>query len=581
MIECYGPQHRQAHQIIDELLLVGLRHFYICPGNQNSPLIAALAQREALGDAIVEYHFDERGAAFAALGFAKIIERPAVVVTTSGSAVANVLPAVAEAFRDQVPLVLLTADRPEELTDCGANQTLNQMNLLASQLRWQFAVSAPESQPHSPTDDTLARSQALRTAVDYAAFIATSHPAGPVQLNVAFRKPFFSEKESWEPRTSAVTQYAQAQLVVAESELRRLAQVLRRAKRGMIVVGALSAGADRKAIEDLAQLLQWPVYASVLSGLRRPSFTGLAASHWYLSNDRFAEQVRPDVVLQFGGEPPKPGNALLTFIEQAQAQRILVSAQAERVDPTHSIQHRVLAEPSHFASILAPHLAASPSALTAPLQVAERQAEAVLAQIDEREDITEIAVIRRVFRMLTAEQQLVIANSLPIRIAEFCASRGAPELVANRGLSGIDGLLATAYGAANATKKPTFVLSGDLSFLYDLSSLPLLARSAVPIVVVILNNDGGAIFSQLPFPPLPSRYAELLQAPHGMQCEHLAQAVGVRYAQPQSMAEFGKVFEETIRRGVSGIIEVVTTAADTVAELQQVRELVHQAVRGA
>ena len=580
-----GIQFEHANTIIAELLASGVRKFFLCPGNQSSPLAAALALRP---DNEVEFHFDERAAGFMALGYAKASSRPAALVCTSGTAVANLYPAVLEAQYSQTPLILLTADRPDELLDVAANQTCKQTGVFAEALRWSCDLAAPVAESYHE------QRPVIRSSVDYGVYRAQAHPAGAVQFNVRFRKPFFesiasglkgsnSRAEQDKVERSRHTQYAVSNLAVAEPEVRRIAQLLRKAKSGLILVGGLGPFADRQVIEQLAQALQWPIWASVISGMRTKNFSGLCYSHWYLSSAKFRQQYQADLVLHLGFEAPKPGNSVVTYAEQSDALRVCVSEYASRQDPVHSGGQRIESEPSAFAQQLLAHIVETPSSLREPFYAAEQTVGSLIVETlqegSQDERLSSLAVVRKVCHSLTAEQQLCIANSLPIRLADFAADQAAADLVSNRGLSGIDGLLATAAGAHFANDKQTIVLCGDLSFLHDLNTLALISRKQLPLVIVVINNDGGQIFSVVDRPDLGERFDELMCTPHAMQFAEIAKWAKLDYQRPASMKEFRDSFDSSIRSGKSSILEVVVDPQECSGMLKHILGEVENALQ--
>ncbi|MHC4784231.1 MAG: 2-succinyl-5-enolpyruvyl-6-hydroxy-3-cyclohexene-1-carboxylic-acid synthase [Planctomycetota bacterium] len=291
-----------ADLIIEELIRCGVDQFCIAPGSRSTPLVVAAA-RNAKAKCLV--CLDERVAGFYALGYAKAANKPAAVITTSGTAVANLLPAVTEAHSDDVPMLLLTADRPEELSDTGANQTLQQTEIFAGFLRWRHTLPCP-SEAFPP--------EAVLTTIDQAVFRTQSVCGGPVHLNCRYREPlepcgqcveqnYTAKISNWSDSDAPFTSYQEPQVCPNEKALDEVVEVLGKTERGLLVIGALKTNFERKQVLDLAQKLSWPVYADITSGVR---LTGEATSSiryfdQQVLSSEFNQAVRPDAVLHFGG----------------------------------------------------------------------------------------------------------------------------------------------------------------------------------------------------------------------------------------------------------------------------------------
>ncbi|MHC5161985.1 MAG: 2-succinyl-5-enolpyruvyl-6-hydroxy-3-cyclohexene-1-carboxylic-acid synthase, partial [Planctomycetota bacterium] len=291
-----------AGLIIEELIRCGVDHFCIAPGSRSTPLVVAAA-RNARARCVVCY--DERSAGYYALGYARAANKPAAVITTSGTAVANLLPAVTEAHTDHVPMLLLTADRPEELTDTGANQTLRQTDIFGGFVRWHHTLGCP-GEDYPP--------EAVLTTVDQAVFRSQSVCAGVVHLNCRYREPlepsehgieksYTANISSWMDSDAPFTLYQETQLCLSEKAVEDIVEVVDKTDRGLIVVGGLKTSAEREAILALAEKLNWPVYADITSGIRLSG--GATNCIRYFDQQvlslEFNQAVKPDAVLHFGG----------------------------------------------------------------------------------------------------------------------------------------------------------------------------------------------------------------------------------------------------------------------------------------
>ncbi|HWI44904.1 MAG TPA: 2-succinyl-5-enolpyruvyl-6-hydroxy-3-cyclohexene-1-carboxylic-acid synthase, partial [Rubrobacter sp.] len=459
-----------AYLIVEELLRCGIDFFCVAPGSRSTPLVAALAANEKARSLI---HFDERGTAFAALGYARATGRPAAWITTSGTAVANGLPAVVEAATDGVPMVLLTADRPPELRQTGANQTIDQPDIFGDYVRWRFDLPAPD-----PGIDPAM----VLTTVDQAAYRASRTPQGPVHLNLMFREPLLpdpgdepvlSGPSSWVQSDEPYTRYAATKPGVDEMEIHRLWEQLRPVKQGLVVAGRLASRKQGDAVLRLADTLGWPLLPDTGSQVRLGT-EGLAAYYdALLAGDSFAGAHAPEAVVHVGGR------ALSKRLEQFLAHsrpdpHVVVRENPFRLDPTHRVTHSVEANILDFCSALVRAATEDPPAMdsswTAGWREASEEVDRYLDGISSGEP-NEPLVARVLSQNVPPDHSLVVASSMPVRdLDTYAAAGGAPvPVAANRGASGIDGTVATAAGFARGVGRPVTLLIGDLALLHDLN----------------------------------------------------------------------------------------------------------------
>ena len=579
--------HLWASLLVEELVRHGTTLFVVCPGSRSTPLAVAVAQNSK-AEALI--HWDERAAGFVALGWGRATGRPAAVVTTSGTAVANLLPAAVEADADGVPLLLLTADRPPEVRETGANQTVRQPPIFRDVARW--ALDWPV-----PTTDVPAR-WVLSTAAHAAQ--RALEPPGPVHLNLPFREPLGAQPdgldlegalegldgwlghdlegdEHWmnadgdrTVRSAPYTARRDSPSAVSDRS-DDLAHRLAVTKRGLVVVGALSEpGAFARALEaeTLGRVLGWPVAADVRSSIRLTS-SGDAAAHYAdlaLASEAARDRLRPDAVVHIGGRiTSKRLTALLSASKPDLYVR--VGNRPARVDPdalvTDHIEGalwpavaRLVAAAERIAG--PPSDGGAPSAWQAAWLAASRAAGRVAANLG---DLGEPAIARAVSG---AGLPVVVAASMPVRdLDAFGAVSPEPVPVfANRGASGIDGTVATAHGVARGLGGPVALLIGDLALLHDQTSLALL-RDGPPVIVVVVNNDGGGIFHRLPIADgagalEAETFERFFGTPHRLGFEHAARQVGLPYHAPSSLEAFARVLEGAVQSGVSALIEVRT-----------------------
>ncbi len=568
--------------IVEELVRCGVAFVSISPGSRSTPLAAAVAGSGRLASAI---WLDERGAAFHALGRARACGRPAALICTSGTAVANYLPAVVEASQDGVPLVVITADRPPELLDAGANQAIRQPGIFGDYLRWSFTLPAPDAEISG---------RLVLSTVDQALHRALGPPAGPVHINCMFREPLEPVAAEpwpddlprrWREGTRPLTTYARPVTTLAAECLEPIAAAIAAARRGLVLIGSLPGDSDRAAAAALADRLGWPVATDIRSGLRLGPGPAnrIPCLDQLLLSTRLRSSFAPDVVLHLGGQPvsKRIAQALAALPDAAV---IAVREHPFRDDPEHRAAHRVQADIGRFCELLAreadPGSSAAAGAWGARLRELSGRADEQIAAFVRAAPFGEIAAARIVSREIPAEHGLFLANSMPIRDMEFFADTSGPRVpvAANRGASGIDGVVSTAAGFACGLGRGATLMIGDLSLLHDLTALIHLRALPQPLVIVVLNNGGGGIFHFLPIARRPELLDPWFTAPHDVDLGGLQGLVGVPCHRPGSAAEFAAVYREACASGAPAIIEVRTDRAGNLAAHRALGEAIVAAV---
>ncbi len=529
---------------VEALVGAGLREAVVCPGSRSTPLALALRLHPGLR---VFVHLDERAAGYFGLGLARAARRPVALLSTSGTAAVNFGPAVAEAHEGRVPLVVVTADRPPELRDRGANQTLDQLHLYGRQAKWFVELPVPEAGPVAEAH--------LRWVAARAVATAASPPAGPVHVNWPFREPLVPVGTlSADPAAPPHTRIVGGIRVLAEDDLRRLAEGLRAAHRPLLVCGPFDQPGGADALVGLAGALGAPILADGLANLRtgsHPREQVVAHADLILRSAVARRLLRPDLVLRFGATPTS--KALLTFLAESAAPQIVVDdggwneptllpgtiVQAEPVALAGALG-RILAETGERASD--PGDARRSSRLAqgsawleawAAADAAARAAIRVAAT-----DLTrsfEGEVFLDLPDRLPAGTLVYVGNSMPVRDLDAYLPPSPNRLrwLGNRGVSGIDGVVSSALGAAVATDGPVLAVVGDLSFLHDLNAIATARAAELRVTVVVVDNDGGGIFSFLPQASaeapeagLPLHFEELFGTPHGVDLLAVAAALG-------------------------------------------------------
>ncbi|QYK01221.1 2-succinyl-5-enolpyruvyl-6-hydroxy-3-cyclohexene-1-carboxylic-acid synthase [Shewanella psychrotolerans] len=530
--------------ILEELARLGVQHVCMAPGSRSTPLTLAAAKQTKLKQHL---HFDERGLAFMALGLAKASCAPVAIITTSGTAVANLYPAIVEAWLTQVPLIVLSGDRPPELLDCGANQAIVQPAIFANYAK----------QVNLPTPDLSIRPEALLTTLD----AAIANQTQPVHINCMYREPLYPDTMSadfsdylstlgnWQHTSLPYTQYARTQVESAPTP-DALARFVH--GKGVIVVGTLAPQQRPELIVELAHKLGWPVLTDAQSQLRQHGATIGNIDQLLLLPKAKALLQQADKVLVFGGR--LLSKRLINYLDEQKWKNYWqVLPLQQRLDPSHSAKQIWLNSVSSFTSL--PWQRSSEANWATPLiELNERLATLFERQIDQGE-FGEAQVIRAIASQ--TDQQLFIGNSLPVRLYDMYApiTAMASSVYTNRGASGIDGLLATACGIAAHKKQPTTLIIGDLSQLHDLNSLAIAAKQSSPLVIVILNNDGGNIFNLLPVPDEKLR-SDYYRLSHGFEFGYGAAMFGIAYNQVDDIVSFNEVYRDALAHHGPSVIEV-------------------------
>lgn len=543
---------RWSQALIDGLVSRGLSRVVISPGSRSTPLALA-CERHPLIESWIQV--DERSAAFFALGLAKTDLQPVALIATSGSAPAHWYPAVIEASKSAIPLLLLSADRPPELQDCGANQTIDQLNLFGSHVRSFHQLPLPSSETK--------QLNAIQQLGQQAAEESLAPLSGPVHLNIPLREPLVpdgSESATPKPQTEiqSVPPFAPSPNMAL---LERLATELDN-KRGIIVCGPEHyADGFAEALTTLAQRLGSPILADPLSNLRFGAHERqqiISRYDAFLKRPTFTQSHTPDWVLRFGAMPVS--KSLSSYLESSvESRHYLIDGNGQMRDPLHRIDTPITADPTLVCRQLTNQLAQQDNQQWLD---EFRQEEQRAAQLASALGSAESIIIEQCIEILPAQSSIFCSNSMPIRdLDSFSGSANKPlQILANRGVSGIDGNISTLLGiAAASTNKPgtTLGLIGDLALFHDMNGL-LMARE-VDAIIVLFNNNGGAIFQHLPQAELPE-FERVWKTPTDLDFAHVAQLYGLAYRQLTEIDQFADALEWALpQRGVR-LIELVTDA---------------------
>jgi 2-succinyl-5-enolpyruvyl-6-hydroxy-3-cyclohexene-1-carboxylate synthase len=567
--------------IADELAAAGVSAVCVAPGSRSTPLTVAVHDHP---DIRVFSHLDERSAAYFALGRAKRTGEPTPLICTSGTAAANFHPAVVEASNARVPLLVLTADRPAELQDSGANQTIDQATLYGDAVRWYRTLPEPRAEAR--------RLRSLRTTIARAVGESTGTPAGPVHLNCPFAKPLEPTEVPGEVPETFGTEHPRAvsgregpsvafsrgRSTLDEAALAPIAEAVRAAGRGLIVAGPADAPTPpREDLAALASATGFPVLADPLSGARFGSHVAdtLVCGGYdsYLDPRITAQWPDPDVVLRFGASPTS--KTLRRYLERADARQLLVDPTGGWREATFTATDLVETGPGWLAGALADRLGEDAGADPAWRERFRDAERAYRDLLDGTGLPREGGVLATVAETAPDPATVFVSNSMPVRdLDRFGRPRDADlRVLGNRGASGIDGITSTALGAGSATDDPLVLVTGDLAYYHDTNGLLAIERCDVEVTVVEINNDGGGIFHMLPIEEFDP-FEEAFKTPHGLDFAPTGALYDLAFRRENSIAGLREALADAFGTAGSHVIEVTSDAGRNHRRREELQEAV-------
>ncbi|TRM13017.1 2-succinyl-5-enolpyruvyl-6-hydroxy-3-cyclohexene-1-carboxylic-acid synthase [Lentibacillus cibarius] len=547
---------RYTANFVDELVAAGLTDVVISPGSRSTPMAMTMTEHPELSQWVI---IDERSAAFFALGMAKQTKRPVAIICTSGTAAANYFPAIIEAYYSRVPLIVLTTDRPHELRDVGAPQAIGQLKLYGDYTKWFHEMALPEA-----TEDMLAyaRSKASR-----AVHIAREGNAGPVHLNFPFREPLipdFSTKDLWGKRgKGSFLGKMEGRRRLDPQQLNNLCEKLSDSGKGLIVCGPQPDPNLADAIAHLARQWGVPILADPLSQLRAGKHAKDHIIEGYdaiLRNETIRKQLKPDFIIRFGAMPVS--KAYLFFMkEHRDVQQFVVENHTGYREPARNQTAFIDADGTALCRDLAA-MVATPSADETWLdtwQQMNRIAKKHLLDQHEQEKLTEGEAIRGLMTVIRDRSTIYIGNSMAVRDLDtfFMSTTASLEVLANRGANGIDGMVSSGLGAA-ATGTPVTLVLGDLSFFHDMNGLLAAKHYRLNITILVINNNGGGIFSFLPQVNHQKHFEALFGTPLDIDFRQVITMYGGTYHQPTNLSDLQQVLKESYRYDGLSVVEVKT-----------------------
>jgi 2-succinyl-5-enolpyruvyl-6-hydroxy-3-cyclohexene-1-carboxylate synthase len=549
--------------LVETLVRCGVRSAVISPGSRSAPLTFALARHPQLDCVPV---LDERSAGFFALGLAKRDRRPVVLVCTSGTAAANFLPAVVEAYEGGAPLLVLTADRPPEMRDCQSGQTIDQQKLYGRYVQFAHEFAVPQATP--------ALLRYLRQTTQHA--VARSlDPMGPVHLNCPFRDPLppIPEASPLALKPEALRRFFDEMEEVRSPRLAGESVRFPAAARGLILVGPDNDARGREysaAAGRIARALGWPVLADALTPLRTHAGEVPQLVTVYdavLRDPAVAEALRPERVLCLGGWPTS--KALRGWLQQAEPEVTLVTARCTNPDALHLRTKVVRAGLGEWSGQFQGHRKLSAYGkdwLEASARVGRRLTAALKAE----PELIEPKWPAILAAHLPPRTPCFIASSMPVRDAEYFwpANNRGHDVYFNRGANGIDGTLSTALGIAHGGDRPAVLVTGDLALLHDTNGFLSVSKFRGSLTILLINNQGGGIFEHLPVAKFDPPFEEFFATPQQVDFGRLAAAYGVKHVRVRDEAHLRRLVATLPARGVR-VLEMRTDRKRDAAFRQQ------------
>lgn len=591
-----NPNLRVAALFVDGLAQSGLTAVIISPGSRSTPLTLAFEAHPAIE---IFLHLDERGAGFFALGMAIASDKPVALVCTSGTAVANYLPAIIEAQMSQVPLLILTGDRPHELRHSGANQTIDQVKIFGDQVLWFTDMALPEA---------VAPQVALRnvqTTAVRAYATANGLRKGPVHVNFPFRKPLEPEASGeWQVASqelftihhlqSTIQIWKRGKLLPTPEQMEWLTAVFNQHPHGLIICGPRCPGDDfAKAVINLAQQTGYPILADAISGLR---FHHRDAKNAAEKSAKFADSFiissyetflqsdpgwpEPGIIVRFGAVPTSKWlNSYLDGINPKI--RLHIRENGVWADDSQRISHFLQVNETAVCQQLLSKLAKRQNeqwitAVNQSDKACWTHLQAALA-----DSYFDGAIVADVIELIPEGATLFMGNSSPIRHLEQYGRFQSKQLTAyaNRGASGIDGNLATALGMYAASKRPLVAIVGDITFFHDMNSLYLAKGDSKNITIILLHNDGGSIFNRLPIAQIEPPFTKLFLTPHGLDFEPVCRMFGLDYVRTDSRKAFRAAFTASVQDNTPRVIVVHTNNQEDDAIRREINQFVKAQIK--
>lgn len=563
-----------AH-FIDELTHQGVHDIVISPGSRSTPLAMLAVENKHVREWIL---VDERSASYFALGLAKQTNRPVALICTSGTAAANYYPAVIEASHGRVPLIVLTADRPHELRDVGAPQAMNQLNLYGDFVKQFYEMSLPEA-----TDAML---NYVRNRAQRAVLYAMEGNPGPVQLNFPIREPLtpdltlpnlFNETAEIRQNKPEI-----GKRLIDSSAIDSFTKVLQSKKRPVIVCGPQTDKNLSEAIVNLSERLDIPIIADPLSQIRSTKINQtrvIDSSDAFLKSKTIRENLAPDMIIRFGSMPISK-SYLFYITENKDASHYVIDSTSDVREPTNQQVNYLITDGELFIdAVLKKEIEINVAAWTNKWIRYNDLARKELRK-ENHGRLTESGAIQTVLKNIPNQSELFIANSMPVRDLDtfYEVDEKNVYIYGNRGVSGIDGVVSTALGIAAASKKSVTLVIGDLSFYHDLNGLLAAKHYKIDITILLINNDGGGIFSFLPQAEEGQHFEKLFGTPLGIDFSHSVLMYGGSYLLIKETEDLSAALTKSYLTPGLKVIEIQTNREENVKWHQDLWKKVEQTI---
>ena len=558
-----------AQAFVNQLYGLGVRYACISPGSRSTPLTVAFANQKGIKCFV---NIDERVSGFFALGLAKATDIPVTIVTTSGTATSELYPAIIEAFQQRVPLIICTADRPLELLNVGANQTINQWNLYRNHIRWFKNVGSPDL---SAKKITYLRNIAIK-----AFEISSNKNKGPVHLNFPFSKPLepntFSDEidadslmEALKPITFKNKTTETSKLTKKEEkQVNKIANYIIEKPNGLIVVGPMGYDPTfRTKVKLLSKTTRYPIIAEGVSHIR---FNNNKSDNFvcvnydaFLRSNKFKKNHKPEFVLQFGRTVTS--GILEKYLTVSNPLRFLINDFGDIFDPSNKSRPPLKFSPSVFIENLIQilkdkNLKRMKNYWIKDFETVDTLAEGIKTKLLKNSGIRiEPGIIQDVISIIPSNTKIMVGNSLPIRDFDGFIGKTKKdfEVYFNRGASGIDGITSTALGIASI-KKPTVLITGDLSFIHDLNALLPAKRYSIQLIVILINNNGGGIFEMLPISSNKKWFKEYFKTPHNLNISSIVKSFGLEHHIIKSKKDLQNKLNNSLKNKSFAVLEIKT-----------------------
>jgi len=552
--------------IIEEFIRSGIDYFCISPGSRSTPLTSAAALNKK---AIIKMVYDERSNGYYALGYGKFKRMPAVIITTSGTSVPNLYPSIVEAHYSNIPIIVLTADRPPEMQGVNANQAIDQKKIFGNYVKLFSNLPCP---------DINIMPEFILDTIDHAINECTKSPCGPVHINCQFRKPlepvnsiidkdYIKNIKKWQitdkPYAKYISDFKQMPDIHGDQHISGIIDSINSTNKGLISVGTLNPNMETTEIIRLINRLNWPVYADVTSGLRLTKCGSNIIRHFDqgILSSKFNRRVSPEVVLHFGGRITS--KRFGHFLEQNRPKEfVAINENGGRNDPFQGFNTSIETDIKLFLKIVLKKVQKCKDGRFKKFyDLKIRKSQDIIENISqEAKEINEVFIARHISKIIPDGNSLFLSSSMPIRDMDLYGIYGKKNILvgSNRGVSGIDGVISTAVGFAKSSHTVTTLLIGDQAFIHDVNSLSLIKANKDPLVIVLVNNQGGGIFHFLPISENKEIFEKYFVFPHDFTFKGVCSSFKIDHFLIQDKKSFEGQYEAALGSGRPVVLEIKT-----------------------